>query len=869
MTTIRKIFNFSSLGANVITGFVLGLFFPFSVWVIEFAYNRVPVNFSSFTHLHRVHISLWFIDVVPILVSAFIYYYTKKRDDEARVYENELIKRKERIDKIALFAHNIGTGDYSNLIDVEDDDDVLAKSLLVMRDNLLTNYQKESKESWIAEGKEIISGILRMHTRVEDLAYEVLVNLINYINAVQGAFYLYHEESGKIVNLATYAFNRKRFGSQEFQTGKGLIGQCVYEMDIIYRTEIPEDYVSITSGILGDKKPQSILIVPLISNEKLQGIIEFASLQNEIPELTITFLKELGEIIARTIFNLRINHKTEKLLQDAQQMTEELKRNEDQLKHNAEDMQATQNELKQSNEQLESKIKEVENGQIRLNSLLENASEIITIYDINLNLTFQSPSVKNILGYSTEEITGGKFYSRLIKKGELEFRNMFQQLLNNPAEPITIEYTFQKKDGQEIFLETTGINLLNDSVIKGYLLNSQDITEKKRAEKEERMKTRMQSLSENSFDMILRLSLTGEFYYVNPVVEKYIGYSNKTMINMTYTDLNLPVVLKNYFDKSIKQIKKTSQKMIDEITFYKLEDRISYIMSFDAIPEFNENELETILFVGHDISETKRIAIEIQEKNKKIEESINYAEHIQSSIIPTNKLIKNYLPKSFVYYKPREAVSGDFPWFCSKDDNIYIAVVDCTGHGVPGAMLSFIAYFLLNNIVDHDVDLTASDICNKLHEKVRNTLRQDQEEAIFRDGMDIALCKINLKQHELQFSGAHRPLYVVRKNELTEYKGTRKAIGGIPLSNKVEDPFSNNKINILRGDKIFFFSDGLPDQLGGPERKKYSAQRIRNLIINNYQFSMPEFHEFFSNDYDEWIGNNKQIDDILVIGIEF
>jgi PAS domain-containing protein len=408
------------------------LFFPLSDWIIEFASLKIPVNITTLIQLHRDHISLWFIDAVPVLIAAFVYYYTKKRNKEALAYEKDLINRKERIDKIASFAHSIGMGDYSKLIDIEDDDDVLAKSLLVMRDNLLSNYLKESKENWIAQGKEIISGILRMHSKIEDLASEVLDHLIHYINAVQGAFYLYNEESGMIVNIATYAYNRKKFIIQEFKKGKGLIGQCAYEMDIIYRTEIPDEYVSISSGIIGDKKPKSILIVPLVTNEKLQGIIEFASMQDEIPELSITFLRELGEIIARTIFNLRINQKTEKLLQEAQLMTEELKRNEEQLKRNAEDMQTTQDELKRTNEKLESKIIEVENGQIRLNSLLENASEIITIYDINLNLTFQSPSVKNILGYSTEEITGGKFYSRLIKKGEYEFRNMFQQLLKNP-----------------------------------------------------------------------------------------------------------------------------------------------------------------------------------------------------------------------------------------------------------------------------------------------------------------------------------------------------------------------------------------------------------------------------------------------------
>jgi serine phosphatase RsbU (regulator of sigma subunit) len=136
-----------------------------------------------------------------------------------------------------------------------------------------------------------------------------------------------------------------------------------------------------------------------------------------------------------------------------------------------------------------------------------------------------------------------------------------------------------------------------------------------------------------------------------------------------------------------------------------------------------KNELETILFVGHDITEAKRIELEIQDKNRKIEDSINYAQRIQTSILPDNNVIRQYLPESFIFYKPRDVVSGDFPWFFRKNDITYIAAVDCTGHGVPGALLSFIGYFLLNNIVDHEKEHSAASILDDLHAQVRNYLK--------------------------------------------------------------------------------------------------------------------------------------------------
>ncbi len=291
-------------------------------------------------------------------------------------------------------------------------------------------------------------------------------------------------------------------------------------------------------------------------------------------------------------------------------------------------------------------------------------------------------------------------------------------------------------------------------------------------------------------------------------------------------------------------------------------------MSIDAIPEMNDNELETILFVSHDITESKRIEREIQDKNKKITESINYAQRIQTSILPTAKELQQYF-SSYILYKARDVVSGDFPWMMKAKNHLYVAAVDCTGHGVPGALLSFIGHFTLNNVVDHDKNLNAAQVCDKLHYNVRSTLSQDQTDANARDGMDIALCKINMETYELDFAGAHRPLYFLRGEELTEYKGDRKSIGGIPPRKKVEKEFTNHHIKLQKGDKIFFFSDGLTDQIGGENDKKYTPKRVRENLVENHDFTMPRFANFFSKDFKRWQGNNKQLDDVLMIGIEF
>lgn len=856
-----------AIAQKVIVAGTLGLTALVTVWILEFTTHEIAFSLKGIAQIHKANPSLWIIDLLPFLLVYVTYVVVKRHREKVSFLEEELKQKDQDINKNALFAKTIGEGNYNAPFQIGDDDDVLGKSLLVMRDNLLDNNKREAEQSWIAKGKDEVSYILRLHNNLGELSYEVLVKLIKYINIIQGALYIFDDDKKALINLATYAYNRKKFINQEFRIGQGLIGQCAYEQDIIYRTEIPDDYATITSGILGDKKPKSLIIVPLVTDEKLQGVIEFASIEDHIPELTIRFLKEMGEIIARTIFNLRINQKTEKLLLEAQQMTQELKENEEELRQNAEEMRATHEELEKSNLQLELKIQEVENAQKRLHSLLENASEIISIYSSSQKLTYISPSVTKILGYTPQEMMSGKDMDRLTRKGEQDINEMFHKLLESPRVPITIQYTFMKKDGTKLFLEVTGRNLLDDTAINGIILNSQDITERKRAEKEERMRSKMQALSENSPDMIMRLNTSGQFFYANPMVEEYLGIPVKDLINQTLNSVEFNESLATFLKDTIKSIKTSKTKVESDLTFNsKLGETIMHI---SAIPEFNENELETILFVSHDITEAKRIELEIQDKNRKITESINYAQRIQTSILPNNRIIRQYLPKSFIYYKPRDVVSGDFPWFFIKEDSIYIAAVDCTGHGVPGALLSFIGYFILNNVVDHDVSYTASKVLDLLHYGVRKTLKQDRPDADARDGMDIALCKINLKRKELHYSGAHRPLYLLRNNELQELKGDRKAIGGIPHPKKEEKEFTNYLIEIKPDDKIFFFSDGMPDQVGGEDNRKYSPARIRELIMENQAMTMPQFNELFAKDFEQYMGDHKQIDDVLLIGIQF
>jgi PAS domain S-box-containing protein len=860
-------------------GILIGIIFPLISWIVILKKEGLNFSISSISFIHSKEFSLYIVDIAPIVLGLIFYILI----DYAIKIRNKLEKSIQKINKTLAknseFAKKIGQGDLEAQIEVEPDD-LLGQSLMLMRNNLIENQKREAKQTWITKGKEIISDILRFHNKLEDLSYETLVAIVDYINAVQGAFYIYENEDDEnekndekenlLKNIATYAYNRRKYLKNTFKIGEGLIGAAAYEKEIIYRKEIPDDYITISSGILGDQKPKTLIIVPLLGDEKLQGVIEIASLQKEIDNSVINLLQEISGIIGQTVFNLKVNAKTQKLLNESREMTEKLKKNEEELKRNTQEIIKTQIELEETNRKLAAQIAEVERARKRLYSLLENASEVISIYNQNGIITYESPSIIHILGYKADELIGKNGFSVFDETTNQKIKTAFFELIENPQQTVSFEYSF-KRDDEEIWLETIGRNLLNNPAINGIIFNTRDITVRKIAEKAQRMSGRMQALSENSPDMIVRVNTEGRFYYINPVAEKFIGLGKRQLIGKTFYEIQIPEEIDNIFKNALKQLVEEPIKLEFETSFHLADEQKEIIVQFNAIPEFSElNELETILYVAHDITEQKQIQIEIEKKNKSITESINYARRIQTAILPTETKIKDILPKSFMFYLPRDVVSGDIPWIYKKDKNIFIAAIDCTGHGVPGALLSFIGYFLLNNIVSMQGDsLNSGQILDKLHQDVRKTLKQDSPDAEARDGMDIALCKINYQKNQMDFAGAHRPLYLLKNNgEFVQYKGTLKAIGGIPMKNKKEKSFANHIINFHNNDKFFIFSDGLADQVGGEKNRKFKNSKIKEIIEKNKEASIFDFYSIIENEYFTWKGSNKQIDDILLIGVE-
>lgn len=259
--------------------------------------------------------------------------------------------------------------------------------------------------------------------------------------------------------------------------------------------------------------------------------------------------------------------------------------------------------------------------------------------------------------------------------------------------------------------------------------------------------------------------------------------------------------------------------------------------------------------------------LEIEEKNLNITESIRYAHNIQGSILPPDALIKTALPDSFIYFKPRDVVSGDFYWFHElineTESKVVIAAIDCTGHGVPGALMSMIGNGLLNDIVKVRHILDPGSILNELHKGVRVALNQEQNG--IRDGMDMALCVIDRKRGKLEFAGAMNSIFYIQNNALNEIKGNRKSIGG--TQSEEARIFSTNIIELKTTTCFYICSDGYYHQFGGELYKKFSSKKFKELLMEIHSLPMPDQKNAIQNTMADWIGENHQMDDMLVIGV--
>ncbi len=390
-----------------------------------------------------------------------------------------------------------------------------------------------------------------------------------------------------------------------------------------------------------------------------------------------------------------------------------------------------------------------------------------------------------------------------------------------------------------------------------------------------------------------------KFFYVNAIdsIVMLVGIGNGILVSFIYLLLFIRWTSRDItwpLKELLVNIRNTRGGHMEQYSIVRTNDEIGELAEgYNEMTEQIHNYVESISAMNRELEEkVKERTREVVEQKEEIEtqkeeieaqldlatlqrdtisnqkdlilDSIRYAERIQAAILPPSNILKDFLSDHFIIFKPRDIVSGDYYWAREKNNKLLIAAADCTGHGVPGGFLSMLGISSMNEIVNRSKDLNPGKILEQLREVVITSLHQTGTRDEAQDGIEIALCVIDLKKRSMEYSGANRPLYLVRDGVVEHLRPDRMPIG---IYEQEPAPFTTHSVKLKKGDSIYLFSDGYVDQLGGPLRKTFRAINFRKLLLEIQDRPMEKQRAVLMDKMNSWQGDIEQIDDILVIGI--
>lgn len=369
--------------------------------------------------------------------------------------------------------------------------------------------------------------------------------------------------------------------------------------------------------------------------------------------------------------------------------------------------------------------------------------------------------------------------------------------------------------------------------------------------------------------LIVVLNKSGSIEYVSKSAQQLLGYNPQDLLGNAWWDII------RFSKPEGEEVKYKILKTFDNqsITTQTFEHKLRTSAGGIKWVRWNVSYLneEQLIGIGYDITDNKnneKRLIEnnkqLLEQNKDITDSIYYALRIQQSILQTQEQLRSYFEDSFLLYKPKDIVSGDYYWFYENESYKYIAAIDCTGHGVPGAMMSMVANSMFKEVFINRKISNPSEILKALDEELEKSINKNQD-ATFNDGMDVSLIRIEKRTNELAFAGAFRSILISRGNEITELKGSRYPIG---FYSGIEKQFDTQLFQLQKNDGVYLFTDGFIDQFGGEKNKKLNKSNFKDLLSTINDMSMDEQEAFLEYSFNNWKQDNDQTDDVLVIGVK-
>ncbi|MGZ4054356.1 MAG: SpoIIE family protein phosphatase [Bacteroidia bacterium] len=368
--------------------------------------------------------------------------------------------------------------------------------------------------------------------------------------------------------------------------------------------------------------------------------------------------------------------------------------------------------------------------------------------------------------------------------------------------------------------------------------------------------------------LIVVVNNHGKVEYVSPSAKRILGFEPEQLMGEGWWNLTRTNEIERADIKALtfQQLKQSS--LLESVPYERL---LKTSTGGDKWILWNTSKgpANKLVGIGHDITDRKKAEQRLVEKHKELEQhnkdmldSIQYASRIQEAILPDVQKIKNAFKDAFVLYMPKDVVSGDYYFFYQRNNKIIVATVDCTGHGVPGALMSIIANGILKEVIIKKGIEEPSEILYALDEELFLALNKNRENT--NDGMDIALGIFDFEENTLTYSGAFRPMLLVRDNEFIEFEGNRYPIG---FYGDTKKQFLSKKIELRPDDTFYFFTDGYCDQFGGEQKKKFNRKRFKELLLSAQSMEMEEQESFLQYALLNWRQEEPQVDDVLVMGI--
>jgi PAS domain S-box-containing protein len=446
-------------------------------------------------------------------------------------------------------------------------------------------------------------------------------------------------------------------------------------------------------------------------------------------------------------------------------------------------------------------------------ALIDEVNDGYFIIDIQGIITFANKSMALILKFTNAVDLVGRYFTDFIQSIHVhDFQNTFNTIIESKKKWVSLEMEVLRVDGVLIFIEIKVVPLIKDEIVIGLQGVIRDITTRKQAE----------------------INLKEKNILIEAQNKKYVEINKELSFQIMEKEKRAAELL-------------IANKELDFQNQEKAERAAELIIA--NIKKEEEEKYKLI----------------IEKKNRNITDSINYAKLIQIAKLPSIELIQGSLPQSFVLFKPKDIISGDFYFFHKHDPWVFIAAADCTGHGVPGALLSMIGSEKLAEAVAQTSE--PSEILMHLNKGMKNSLHQNAVQPTTNDGMDIGICAINVNERIVKYSGSNTPLLLIRNGQtkVEEFRGSERSIGG---STKRNQQFANREFQLAKGDTFYLSTDGYADQFGGVDGKKLMRSKFKEVLVSIQNKSMLEQKLYLEQFIEEWKMGIRQIDDILVVGVK-